>query len=233
MNDPAILIEAREVRHAFGEGELRKEVLHGVSCAIRSREIVIITGPSGSGKTTFLTLVGALRKVQSGSVRLLGRELREASLDGLVEARRAVGFIFQQHNLLPAFTARENVQLPLAVEGGLSAAECRRRAMEGLEAVGMGGHAHKRPAQLSGGQRQRVAIARALVRRPRIILADEPTASLDRATGKEAVDLLRGLARDEGCALILITHDQRILNIADRLLHLEDGMLSESEAGRS
>lgn len=231
MNDPAILIEAREVRHAFGEGELRKEVLHGVSCAIRSREIVIITGPSGSGKTTFLTLVGALRKVQSGSVRLLGQELREASPDGLVEARRAVGFIFQQHNLLPAFTARENVQLPLAVEPGLTAAECRLRAMAGLEAVGMAGHAHKRPAQLSGGQRQRVAIARALVRRPRIILADEPTASLDRATGKEAVDLLRGLARDEGCALILITHDQRILSSADRLLHLEDGTLSENNAG--
>ncbi len=228
--ESAILIEARDVRHAFGEGELRKEVLHGVSCAIRSREIVIMTGPSGSGKTTFLTLVGALRGLQSGSIRLLGAELGGAASNRLVEARRAVGFIFQQHNLLPAFTACENVQLPLAVDPDLPAPECRRRAMEMLGAVGMADHAHKRPAQLSGGQRQRVAIARALVRRPRIILADEPTASLDRATGKEAIDLLRGLARDEGCALILITHDHRILSIADRLLHLEDGVLSEGAA---
>lgn len=227
------LVEADDVRHAFGEGELRKEVLHGVSCAIRSQEIVIITGPSGSGKTTFLTLVGALRGLQAGSIRLLGEELRGASLDALVKARRAVGFIFQQHNLLPAFTAGENVQLPLAVDPSLTASECRRRALELLAAVGMAEHAHKRPAQLSGGQRQRVAIARALVRRPRIILADEPTASLDRATGKEAVNLLRSLARDEGCALILITHDQRILSIADRLLHLEDGLLTEGSLPNS
>jgi len=143
-----------------------------------------------------------------------------------VEARRAIGFIFQQHNLLPAFTARENVQLALAVDPALSPRECRARAMELLSAVGMSEHLSKRPAQLSGGQRQRVAIARALVRRPRVILADEPTASLDRVTGREIVDLLQRLAREEDCALILITHDQRILSIADRLLHLEDGLLS-------
>jgi putative ABC transport system ATP-binding protein len=143
-----------------------------------------------------------------------------------VEARRAIGFIFQQHNLLPAFTARENVQLALAVHPGLSPRKCRTRAMELLSAVGMSEHLSKPPAQLSGGQRQRVAIARALVRRPRVILADEPTASLDRVTGREIVDLLQRLAREEDCALILITHDQRILSIADRLLHLEDGLLS-------
>jgi putative ABC transport system ATP-binding protein len=222
------LVQAADVRHAFGEGELRKEVLHGVSCEIHSREIVIITGPSGSGKTTFLTLIGALRGVQTGSVRLLGEELRGASLEALVKARRAVGFIFQQHNLLPAFTACENVQLPLAVDPALLPSECRRRAMEMLDAVGMSPHAHKRPAQLSGGQRQRVAIARALVRRPRIILADEPTASLDSVTGREAVELLQRLAREEDCALILITHDARILTIADRLLRLEDGILTGS-----
>jgi len=232
MRADAVLIQAAEVRHAFGDGELRKEILHGVSCEIRSREIVIITGPSGSGKTTFLTLIGALRGVQTGSIRLLGRELRGASLKALVEARRSVGFIFQQHNLLPAFTACENVQLPLAVDPALAPSECRRRAMELLEAVGMSAHGQKRPAQLSGGQRQRVAIARALVRRPRIILADEPTASLDRVTGREAVDLLQRLARDEHCALILITHDVRILSIADRVLHLEDGLLSGSNADR-
>jgi putative ABC transport system ATP-binding protein len=226
MSGLTILVQARDVRHAFGEGDLRKEVLHGISCDIHSREIVIITGPSGSGKTTFLTLIGALRGLQTGSVSLLGRELRGAKPEVLVEARRAVGFIFQQHNLLPAFTARENVQLALAVDPALSPAECRARAMELLSAVGMSEHLSKRPAQLSGGQRQRVAIARALVRRPRVILADEPTASLDRVTGREIVDLLQRLAREDDCALILITHDQRILSIADRLLHLEDGLLS-------
>jgi putative ABC transport system ATP-binding protein len=220
------LVQARDVRHAFGEGDLRKEVLHGISCEIHSREIVIITGPSGSGKTTFLTLIGALRELQTGSVSLLGQELSGARPAVLVEARRSIGFIFQQHNLLPAFTAGENVQLALAVHPVLSPRECRTRAMELLSAVGMSEHLSKRPSQLSGGQRQRVAIARALVRRPRVILADEPTASLDRVTGREIVDLLQRLAREEDCAVILITHDQRILSIADRLLHLEDGLLS-------
>ncbi len=229
MSTPEVLVAARDVHHAFGEGELRREVLHGISCEIRAREIVLITGPSGSGKTTFLTLIGALRGLQTGSIRLLGQELRDAGPDALVDARRAVGFIFQQHNLLPAFTACENVQLPLAVDPALSAAECRSRALGLLDAVGLAAHAHKRPAQLSGGQRQRVAIARALVRRPRVILADEPTASLDRAAGREAVELLQRLAREEDCALILVTHDQRILRIAGRLLHLEDGTLVEGD----
>jgi putative ABC transport system ATP-binding protein len=237
MNANAILVQARDVRHAYGEGDLRKEVLHGITCEVYSREIMIITGPSGSGKTTFLTLIGALRRLQTGSVTLLGQELRGAKPQALVEARRAIGFIFQEHNLLPAFTACENVQLALAVEPGLSSLQCRTRAMDLLSAVGMSEHVYKRPAQLSGGQRQRVAIARALVRRPRVILADEPTASLDRVTGREIVDLLQRLAREEDCALILITHDQRILSIADRLLHLEDGLLSggnlEQESARA
>lgn len=225
-----VLVEARDVRHAFGEGELRREVLHGVSCTIASGEIVIITGPSGSGKTTFLTLIGALRSLQTGSIRLLNQKLENATLDQLVEARRSIGFIFQQHNLLPAFSACENVQMPLAVDPSFSPAQCRQRALELLEAVSLPDHAHKRPAQLSGGQRQRVAIARALVRRPRIILADEPTASLDATTGRAAVDLLKRLAKQEKCALILITHDARILSVADRILHLEDGLLHESGA---
>ena len=226
MNANAILVQARDVRHAYGEGDLRKEVLHGITCEVYSREIMIITGPSGSGKTTFLTLIGALRRLQTGSVTLLGQELRGAKPQALVEARRAIGFIFQEHNLLPAFTACENVQLALAVEPGLSSLQCRTRAMDLLSAVGMSEHVYKRPAQLSGGQWQRVAIARALVRRPRVILADEPTASLDRVTGREIVDLLQGLAREENCALVLITHDLRILTIGDRLLHLEDGILT-------
>jgi putative ABC transport system ATP-binding protein len=226
MSDGTSLIQARDVRHAFGEGALRREVLHGISCDIRTGEILIIAGPSGSGKTTFLTIIGALRNLQTGSVKLLGKELRGASRIGLIEARISIGFIFQQHNLLPAFTARENVQLALGVAPGISARECRLRATELLSAVGMQEHEHQRPAHLSGGQRQRVAVARALVRRPRIILADEPTASLDGATGKEILELLQGLARGQDCALVVIAHDQRVLSIADRILHLEDGVLS-------
>jgi putative ABC transport system ATP-binding protein len=226
MSVGPILVQARDVRHAFGEGVLRKEVLHGISCDIHSREILIIAGPSGSGKTTFLTIIGALRALQIGSVKLLGQELRGATHKELVKARLDIGFIFQQHNLLPAFTSRENVQLALAVIPGLSPLECKARASELLSAVGMSEHAHKRPSQLSGGQRQRIAIARALVRRPPVILADEPTASLDGITGKEIVELLQGLVREQDCALVVITHDQRIVSIADRLLHLEDGILS-------
>ncbi|MBV9672341.1 MAG: ATP-binding cassette domain-containing protein, partial [Verrucomicrobia bacterium] len=179
-----------------------------------------------SGKTTFLTLIGALRGLQNGSVELLGQELKSAKPVMLVEARRSVGFVFQQHHLLPAFTACENVQLALAVDPGIPSSKCRTRALELLAAVGMSEHALKRPAQLSGGQRQRVAIARALVRRPQVILADEPTASLDGATGREIVNTLQNLAREDNCGLILITHDPRMLSIADRLLHLEDGILS-------
>jgi putative ABC transport system ATP-binding protein len=228
---PPPLVQTTGLRHAFGDGELRREVLHGVSCEVRGREIVIMTGPSGSGKTTFLTLVGALREVQGGSVRLFGQELRGAARPALVAARRAVGFIFQQHHLLPAFTACENVQLALGAGPALGSSACRREALEHLASVGLAEHSHKRPAQLSGGQRQRVAIARALVRRPRLILADEPTASLDRETGREIVELLQRLAQRDDCALIMITHDTRILNIADRVLHLEDGSLTENRSG--
>lgn len=231
MKSGAVLVRARDVHHAFGEGDLRKEILHGISCEIHSREIVIITGPSGSGKTTLLTLIGALRGLQTGSLELSGQELRGASPAMLVEARRSVGFVFQQHNLLPAFTACENVQLALAVDPDLTPSRCRTRALELLGAVDMSEHVFKRPAQLSGGQRQRVAIARALVRRPQVILADEPTASLDGATGREIVNILQNLAREDNCALILITHDPRILSIADRLFHLEDGVLTYAHAG--
>ena len=227
--EPEVLVEATEVRHAYGHGALQQEVLHGISARILAREIVIVTGPSGSGKTTFLTLIGGLRQLQSGSIRLAGAELAGASHAALAAARHAMGFIFQQHNLLPALTARENVQMALALERGLAPRAIRARALELLAAVGLADHADKRPAQLSGGQRQRVAIARALAARPRIILADEPTASLDAESGRGVVEFLQRLARAEGCAVLIATHDVRILDIADRLLHLENGWLEESD----
>lgn len=227
--DAAVLVAVKDLHHAYGEGVLKREVLHGVSARILAREIVIITGPSGSGKTTFLTLMGGLRQLQSGSIKLAGLELAGATASDLATARRAIGFVFQQHHLLPALTARENVQMPLALEKGLPPKAMQARALELLNAVGLADHADKRPAQLSGGQRQRVAIARALAARPRIILADEPTASLDTASGRDVVGFLQRLARAEGCAVLIATHDVRILDIADRVLHLENGLIEEGD----
>jgi putative ABC transport system ATP-binding protein len=221
--EPEVLVEVTNVHHAYGDGALRREVLSGISARILAQEIVIVTGPSGSGKTTLLTLVGALRRLQSGSIRLAGAELFGATASTLATARGAVGFIFQQHNLLPALTACENVQMPLGLERALSPKAIRARALELLGAVGLSDHAGKRPAQLSGGQRQRVAIARALARRPRLIIADEPTASLDSVSGRAVADLLRRLAQAEGCGVLLVTQDDRILDIADRILRLQDG----------
>ena len=224
MNDQPLL-SLRDVRHAFGSGSTRKEVLHGVDLRLAPGEIVILTGPSGSGKTTILTLAGALRTVQSGSVSTFGLELAGATAATQLEVRRRIGFIFQQPNLLESLTAAQNVQLALAWKGPVPSTEARRRALEQLDDVGLVDCADRHPAQLSGGQRQRVAIARALVVRPQLILADEPPSALDRHTGREVVDLLQELARREKCAILLVTHDHRILDIADRQLALEDGKL--------
>jgi len=220
----APVISMRRVSHTYGEGALQRQVLFDVSCEIWPGEIVIITGPSGSGKTTVLTLAGALRSVQQGSMKILGRELNGASARTLVEIRESIGFIFQAHNLLECLTARQNVQMALGVkpEAGGTA---RSRSIAMLEAVGLADHVDYHPRQLSGGQRQRVAVARALVRAPKIVLADEPTAALDKQSGRDVVELLRQLARGEGCAVLLVTHDNRILDIADRIMLLEDGRL--------
>ncbi len=204
---------------------LSKQVLFDVSLHIMPGEIVILTGPSGSGKTTLLTLCGALRTVQSGSVRILGEELKGASKGTLIGVRERVGVIFQAHNLLDALTARQNVALALGLDGRFTKSQRNARAERMLEAVGLGHRVDYYPEQLSGGQKQRVAVARALVREPKIILADEPTASLDRKSGREVIELLNVIARNQGAAILLVTHDNRILDIADRIVNLEDGKL--------
>jgi putative ABC transport system ATP-binding protein len=205
---------------------LRRQILHDISTVIPAGEIVIVTGPSGSGKTTLLTLVGALRAPQEGRLRVLGQQLDASKRALLEDVRRRIGFIFQQHNLLGALTAAQNVQLGLRVSGRASRIELKRKADAMLEAVGLGEHTHKRAEQLSGGQRQRVAIARALVGEPAMVLADEPTASLDKVAGREVVDRMQSLARERGTTILMVTHDNRILDVADRILHLEDGRLS-------
>ncbi len=219
-------ISVRGLNHSFGKGALRKQILFDITTEIPQGEIVIVTGPSGSGKTTMLTLVGALRSAQEGSVRVLGQELRGAKPATLEKVRKQIGFIFQQHNLLGALTAIQNVELGARVTGRVSRLELRKRSVEMLKAVGLEEHMHQHPEQLSGGQRQRVAIARALVGEPAMLLADEPTASLDKQSGREVVDRMKFLAREHGTTILLVTHDNRILDIADRIVHLEDGRLS-------
>ena len=224
--DPLISISG--LSHTFGTLDAQRTVLDQVSLEFFPGEIVIIMGPSGAGKTTLLTLVGGLRSVQVGSVRVGGLELRGASPRILRDVRRRIGFIFQAHNLVASLTARENVQLALATDPDVSIRSSRERALELLSLVGLQEHADKLPHQLSVGQKQRIAVARALLRSPEIILADEPTSALDGQSGRAIVGLLEHLARRIGCAVLLVTHDSRILDIADRILTLEDGRVDET-----
>ncbi|MDD5168272.1 MAG: ATP-binding cassette domain-containing protein [Syntrophales bacterium] len=223
------IITVRNLSHAFGEGLLQKEVLHEVSADFYPGEIIIITGPSGSGKTTFLTLVGALRSVQAGDMTVMGQDLRDLSGAALMRIRRRMGFIFQDHHLIDALTACQNVQMALIGETEETPDSSREKALECLAEVGLKEFVYKKPRHLSGGQKQRVAIARALLRRPEIILADEPTAALDKKTGREIVDLLHRLAKRTGCTILLVTHDNRILDVADRIIRIEDGCLEETQ----
>ena len=213
-----------QLNHTYGKGNLRRTVLNDINLTLYPGEIVLLTGPSGSGKTTLLTLMGALRSVQEGSLQILGKELNGARKRQLVQLRNQIGFIFQSHNLLACLTAAENVEMALKLHK-LPKGERRDRADAMLSAVGLGEHSHKYLDQLSGGQKQRVAIARALVTEPKIVLADEPTASLDSHSGRDVVNLIQQLALQQHCTVLLVTHDTRILDIAERNLHIEDGRL--------
>ena len=217
-------VTINNLSHTFGKGQLRRTVLADINLDLHPGEIVLLTGPSGSGKTTLLTLMGALRSVQAGSLKIFNQELKGARKRKLVRLRSQIGFIFQSHNLLDCLTATENVDMALKLHGG-SLRDRHRRAYDMLNTVGLKEHTHKHPAQLSGGQKQRVAIARALVSQPKIVLADEPTASLDSHSGRDVVNLIQQLAHDQRCTVLLVTHDIRILDIADRTLHIEDGRL--------
>ncbi|MEW6491283.1 MAG: DevA family ABC transporter ATP-binding protein [Cyanobacteriota bacterium] len=219
------IVSIRNLNHYFGKRALRKQVIFDINLEIKPGEIVIMTGQSGSGKTTLLSLIGGLRSVQEGSLRVLGQELHGAYENQLVVVRRQIGYIFQAHNLLQFMTARQNVQMSVELHENISARQARAKSEAILKAVGLGGRVNYYPNNLSGGQKQRVAIARALVSRPKLVLADEPTAALDSKTGREVVDLMQHLAKEQRCAILLVTHDNRILDIADRILHMEDGRL--------
>lgn len=223
--DGSPVVWCDQLNHFFGTGENRKQVLYDVRLRVWPGELVIMTGPSGSGKTTLLTLIGGLRSAQDGRLSVLTRQLTGLSRADLVGVRKGIGFIFQAHNLFESLTALQNVCLPLDLLK-LPKAEKVRRATEMLDRLGMGHRLHYKPEALSGGQRQRVAIARALVARPKLILADEPTAALDKERSRDVVDLLQELAHKDRCSILLVTHDNRILDVASRIVNMVDGRVA-------
>lgn len=228
------VISARNLNHYFGEGKLKKQVLFDINLDICAGEIVIMTGPSGSGKTTLLTLAGGLRSAQEGSLKILDRELRDANKQDLTKLRSNIGYIFQAHNLLTFLTAKQNVRMSLELHDRFLERDLDAMAIEILTTVGLEQRADYYADSLSGGQKQRVAIARALVSRPKIVLADEPTAALDKKSGRDAVELMQKLAKEQNCTILLVTHDNRILDIADRIVYMEDGrLIDEPQTSRS
>jgi putative ABC transport system ATP-binding protein len=218
------VVRAQSIDFAYGQGDSRNQVLFDISIEIPPGQLVVMTGPSGSGKTTLLTLIGGLRSMQEGQIEILGHDLSRLSPRDLVRTRREIGFIFQMHNLFEALTATENVKMALQL-GGLSAAEMHQRACAILEELGLGDRLAYKPRLLSGGQRQRVAIARALANLPRLILADEPTAALDKDATLNVISRLRQMAEENGTAILMVTHDHRIIELADRLVHMVDGRI--------
>ena len=226
IQEPVIAIE--NLNHYYGKEALQKQTLFDINLEIYSGEIVIMTGPSGSGKTTLLSLIGGLRSVQEGSLRFLDQELCRASQKQLVQVRRQIGYIFQAHNLLGFLTARQNVQMSVELNNDISQRQAQAKSEAMLQAVGLGDRSNYYPENLSGGQKQRVAIARALVNQPKLVLADEPTAALDKKSGRDVVELMQRLAKEQGCTILMVTHDNRILDIADRIVDMEDGHLTRN-----
>jgi putative ABC transport system ATP-binding protein len=219
------VISVSNLNHYFGKGALQKQVLFDINLEIKAGEIVIMTGPSGSGKTTLLSLMGGLRSSQNGSLQILGQEMSGAKKAQLTKLRRQIGYIFQAHNLMSFLTAKENVRMSLELHENHLNGDINAKATAMLDHVGLGEHINYYPENLSGGQKQRVAIARALVSHPKIVLADEPTASLDKQSGRDVVELMQMLAKEQNCTILLVTHDNRILDIADRIIYMEDGQL--------
>ena len=218
------VVNVDHLNHYFGDGPTRKQALFDCCLKVGPGQLVIMTGPSGSGKTTLLTLIGALRSTQEGVNRVLGQELRGLGAAELVNIRRNIGFIFQMHNLFDSLSSLENVRMSMELRK-YSASDMLRLATEMLTKLGLGHRVHYKPRQMSGGQRQRVAIARALVNRPKLVLADEPTAALDKKSSRDVVEMLQALTREEQATILMVTHDSRILDVADRIVNFVDGRI--------
>tara|TARA_B100001093_G_scaffold490332_1_gene529274 strand:+ start:56 stop:811 length:756 start_codon:yes stop_codon:yes gene_type:complete len=223
------VISLKNVNHWFGHGESKKQALRDITLDIYPGQIVICTGPSGSGKTTLLTMLGGLRSCMDGSLKILGEELRGANKNQLSRLRLNVGFIFQAHNLMMFMNAKKNVRLALELHDEQLEQNMDQLATEMLQNVGLGERVNYMPDDLSGGQRQRVAIARALVSKPKIILGDEPTAALDKESGRQVVKLMKQMAEENQTTIIMVTHDNKILDVADRIIIVDDGALASKE----
>jgi putative ABC transport system ATP-binding protein len=213
------------VDFSYGQGPARNKVLFDVSFGLPPGQLAVLTGPSGSGKTTLLTLIGGLRSLQKGRIEVLGHNLSGLSPRELVPVRREIGFIFQLHNLFDSLTARENVRMALEL-GGHPADAIPMLARDILTELGLGDRLDAKPRALSGGQRQRVAIARALANRPKLVLADEPTAALDKESTRKVIALFKRMTVESGTAVLMVTHDHRIIELADRLIHMVDGRIA-------
>lgn len=226
-SDEQFAVRIRNLNYHYGSGDLRTQVLYDISLDLYRGQIVILTGPSGSGKTTLISLIGALRSAHEGSLKVLGQELIGLNKGQLVDVRRNIGFIFQAHNLFDSLTASQNVEM--AVELSENWREKRQLAAAILDQVGLAQRVDYKPKALSGGQKQRVAIARALVNQPALILADEPTAALDKKSGREVITLMQKLAKEQGRTILIVTHDTSILDVADRIINLVDGHLESDQ----
>ena len=218
------VVRVASLGYAFGEGDARKRVLFDIDLAVAPGEFAIMTGPSGSGKTTLLSLIGTLRSPQEGELHVLGRDLAAFRARELEAFRKQIGFIFQLHNLFPALTAYQSVQMSLDLHG-IDSDEKEKRVVDILSALGLGERLDYKPEKLSGGQRQRVAIARALVHEPALVLADEPTAALDSGNTEIVLERLHDLAHKNGTSILMVTQDARVFDSADRLIHLVDGRI--------
>lgn len=220
-----VAIEMKGVTKVFGTGDAAVHALRGIDLSVARGEILFLTGPSGSGKTTLLSILGCVLRPTGGDVTVLGRSVTSLAERELAAFRLAeLGFVFQGHNLIASLTSRENVRLPLLLQG-VAADDAEARAARELTRVGLASKLHRKPRDLSGGEKQRVAIARAVIARPRLVLADEPTASLDASSGREVMDILASLARERGHTVLVVTHDNRIFDFADRTVAIEDGHL--------
>lgn len=227
MND--VIISIDRLKKTYQQGKVEVEALRGIDLLIEAGDFVAICGPSGSGKTTLLNLIGALDTPTEGQVKVGGSDLSGMSRGKLADLRlHEVGFVFQAYNLVPVLSAYENAEFVMLMQG-VPAAERKRRLGEVFEQVGLKGLEKRRPAELSGGQQQRVAVARAVAARPKLVLADEPTANLDSTTGSALLDMMRELNEDHGVTFVFSTHDQRVMDRARRLLVLEDGLIVKDE----
>ncbi len=224
-------VQIHNLNYFYGQGELRTQVLHNINLELPPGQIVILTGPSGSGKTTLLSLMGALRTASEGSLKVLGQELVGLSKSKLVDVRRNIGFIFQAHNLFDSLTASQNVEMAVELQDNWR--QKRKLAVEILTRIGLEKRVDYKPKALSGGQKQRVAIARALVNEPQLILADEPTAALDKKSSRDVVSLMQKLAKEHDRTIVIVTHDHGILDVADRIINLVDGRLESETTGKT